>query len=121
MWWHRRAIHDDSFPAFTGLLISGILLSLANSWDHYWLFQLPVLGWAIYQEWNLGTSRLRLLWILAAAFLILMKLTRFYGNDTFGRIISGSQTMGMIMLWLWLLWRVWFAPRATRPEAVPAP
>ena len=106
MRWHRRAIRDDTFPAFVGLLIAGLLLSLSTSWDHYWLFELPVLGWAIRQEWTSVESRLRLLWILAASFLFLMKLTRFYGNDPFGRMISGSQTVGMIMLWVWLLWRV---------------
>jgi len=121
MWWYRRAMNDASFPAFVGLLIAGILLSLSTSWEHYWLWALPVLGWAIHEEWTRGESRFRLLWILAASFLCLMKLTRFYVDNPLGRLITGSHTTGMIMLWMWLLWRIRkFAATPERNSASPS-
>jgi hypothetical protein len=67
---------------------------------------LPVIGWAIHDEWVRNKSVLRLLWVLGAGFLCLMKLTHFYTDDWFGRIITGNQTIGLLMLWLWLMWRV---------------
>jgi hypothetical protein len=106
IWLHRRAIDEHSFPAFAGLLMSGLLLSLANAWDHYWLFVLPVIGWAIHDEWTHDRSLLRVLWVLGAGFLCLMKLTHFYSDDWLGRIITGYQTVGLLMLWVWLLWRI---------------
>ncbi|MCX6600298.1 MAG: glycosyltransferase family 87 protein [bacterium] len=115
MWWHRRAIREDSFAAFAGLLMSGMILSLPTSWDHYWLWLLPVLGWALYEEWTAGDSRLRLIWILVSGFLFVTKLTRFYVETELGRLMTGSQTVGMLMLWMWLVWRVRRAAQVAAP------
>ncbi|MBK6766255.1 MAG: DUF2029 domain-containing protein [bacterium] len=103
---YRAGYSRGSFPAFAGVLMAGIMLAMSNSWEHYWLWLLPVLGWAIHEEWTHNESHFRLYWILIASFFFLMKLTRFYTESDPGRIISGSQTVGMIMLWLWLFYRV---------------
>ncbi len=103
---YRNGYSRASFPAYIGLLLAGIMLSLSTSWEHYWLWLLPVLGWAIHEEWTLNESRFRLYWILITSFFFLMKLTRFYQDSDLGRIMSGSQTVGMLMLWLWLFYRV---------------
>ncbi len=116
MWRYRQRLNDQSFPAFAGVLIAGIILSLSTSWDHYWLFELPVLGWAINEEWTRDESRFRLGWILGASFLFLMKLTRFYVDTPLGRVITGSQTMGMVMLWLWLFWWIREKAKIARPD-----
>lgn len=108
--WRTRGRIESNFIPASGLLISGILLALATAWEHYWLWTLPVLAWAIhsvYKEEQWGFSQW---WIAGTAFLMLMKLTRFYSDDLFGRIMSGSQTMGMIGLWLWLIWRSFQVP-----------
>lgn len=102
----RSGYNRDTFPAYAGILLAGIMLSLSTAWEHYWLWLLPVLGWAIHDEWTQNESRFRLYWILIASFFFLMKLTRFYQGSDLGRIMSGSQTTGMIMLWLWLFYRV---------------
>lgn len=102
----RKGYNKVSFPAYAGLLLAGIVLSLSTSWEHYWLWLLPVLGWAIHEEWTNNESRFRLYWIFIASFFFLMKLTRFYQESDLGRIVSGSQCIGMLMLWFWLFYRV---------------
>ncbi|MBI5058483.1 DUF2029 domain-containing protein [candidate division KSB1 bacterium] len=87
-----------------GLVMGAVLLLLPTSWEHYWLWMLPVLGWAIHREWcrqrHSATSAVLL---GVAAFFFLMKLTRCYGESMLGRLISGSQTIGLTLLVLWLL------------------
>ena len=102
----RNKINEQNFLLFIGVLLAGILLACANSWEHYWLFCLPVLGWAIREVWREGRIGWPQLWIALAAFFYLMKLTRFYTDTDFGRLTSGSQTVGMLMLWGWLMWRL---------------
>ncbi|MCL4304855.1 DUF2029 domain-containing protein [bacterium] len=109
----RRGYDKESFPAFAGLLLSGTLLALPTAWEHYWLWMLPVLGWALHEEWTHNESRFRLTWILIASIFFLTKLTRFYDETDVGRVFSGSQCVGMIMLWFWLLHRIRRTVRCT--------
>ena len=67
----------------------------------------PVVGMAINEVWTRGDRRVWECLLAVAVFLFSMKLISFYGNSTLGRLISGSQTMGMFLLWIWLLRRVW--------------
>lgn len=87
-------------------VLSGLLLAVWTSWEHYWLFCLSVLGWAIRDVWTEGRIGRSQYWIAVTAFFFLMKLTRFYTDTDLGRIASGTQTIGMLMLWLWLIWRL---------------
>lgn len=102
LWLVRKNIQAN-FIAAVGVLICGMLLALTNAWEHYWLWALPVLGWAIANAFFAKTWGLQQVWIAGTAFFFLMKLTRFYTDDSLGRIITGSHTIGMIGLWLWLL------------------
>jgi hypothetical protein len=106
IWLQRVHITERTMPLYMGFFFAGILLSIANAWEHYWLFCLPVLGWAIRDVWNEGKLGFSQLWMAGTAFFYLMKLTRFYMDSSFGRIATGSQTVGMLMLWLWLIWRL---------------
>ena len=90
--------------------MTGILLGMPNSWEHYWLFVLPALGWALYETWRRGDSRSWEAWLGIAAFLMIMKLTRLYGENSFGRFASGSQMAGLAMFWVWLV-RRWLSGR----------
>ena len=110
LWLKRAQIRQAAFPASAGLLMSGILLGMPNSWEHYWLFVLPVLGWAIHETWFQRDRRFWEFWLAVAAFLFLMKLTHFYGDSVTGRIASGSQTVGMLLFWIWLIRRVLVLP-----------
>ncbi len=111
-----------------GLMISGLLLALPVTWEHYYLFVLPALGALLYKEWRRVTdpaspsgasprrrnqeqsAGIRIEWqtvlLAAAAFFFLMKLTRFYADDPFGRFFSGSQCLGLILFWIYCLKRV---------------
>jgi hypothetical protein len=105
-WRTRTNQFASEFEVRIVFILSGLLLVVSTSWEHYWLFCLPVLAWAIYEVWTerrLGWSQF---WIAATAFFFLMKLTRFYTDTPFGRLASGSQTIGMFMLWGWLIWRL---------------
>jgi hypothetical protein len=102
----HRQIGDAIAPA-AGLLMSGLLLSLPVVWDHYLLFVLPALGWAIHEVWTRGDSSFWEWWLVAAVFFFTMKLTHFYGDGPFGSILSGSQLFGLILFWIWLVRRVW--------------
>jgi hypothetical protein len=112
VWRSRRWVTPETSPLFHGLVMSGVLLSLANAWEHYWLFCLPLVGLAIREVWH-GGHAFQWAWIGIMAFLYLMKLTRFYADHLPGRIASGSQAAAMLMLWMWLLWRVRRAPSLT--------
>ncbi len=105
LWKMRGKLTSERFPLSVGLVLSGTLLSVPTAWEHYWLFVLPVLGWAIYREWHQGDSIVTLLWLLGAAFFFLMKLTRFYTPSEWGRIATGSQTVGLILFWAWMVYR----------------
>jgi hypothetical protein len=107
LWKTRGELSENHVALSSGLLLSGILLSVPISWEHYWLFVLPCLGWAIRDVWLHGDRRFWELWLAAAAFFFTMKLTHFYGDTVFGQVMSGSQTVGMILLWIWFMRRVW--------------
>jgi hypothetical protein len=85
--------------------MAGMVLGMPNAWEHYWLFVLPVLGWAICETWQHQDRRFWEIWLAFAAFFFVMKLTRFYGDSWMGRWMSGSQTVGLLMLWVWLMRR----------------
>ncbi|MBK8128494.1 MAG: DUF2029 domain-containing protein [bacterium] len=92
----RTAVH----PALEyGLLLSGLLLALPVTWEHYYLFTLPPLGVLIFQAWQSGRRDWMTYLLAVAAFFFTMKLTRFYGETTVGKIISGSQCIGLILFW----------------------
>ena len=102
-----RCIREQ--PALSvGLLMSAVLLSVPNAWEHYWIFVLPSLGWAIYTAAQKRDNWIWELWLGAASFLFLMKLTRFtYADTLFSNIMSGSQTAGLLLLWIWFLRHAW--------------
>ncbi len=116
--WKLRARRDDTlFMPRAGLILSATILILPVAWEHYWLFVLPTLGWAICDVWLRGDRRFWELWLAAATFFFTMKLTHFYGDSMFGEIMSGSQTLGMLLLWIWFVRRAWLlmANRRTEP------
>ena len=114
LWRRRRERRDGLFIPRAGIVICGILLVLPVAWEHYWLFALPALGWAIHQVWTKRDARFWELWLAAAAFFCIIKLNRFYGDDWFGSIVSGNHTIGLLMLWIWFVRRQWNpAPNAS--------
>lgn len=119
--WVKRKFADEDCAPQLGLLSSGIVLSLSVAWEHYWLFVLPPLGWAIYETWTRGDKRFWELWLAVATFFFTMKLTRFYGDAPIQGIITGSQSLGMILLWAWFLRRVWNSPGHVKLNAVALP
>lgn len=110
LWKRRGLLTRDRLPLSAGLLLAGVMLAIPTAWEHYWLFVLPSLGWAVHHTWRQGDRRFWEFWLAAATFLFLMKLTHFYGDSFFGRLASGSQTMGMIMFWVWCLRRFQYGP-----------
>jgi hypothetical protein len=105
LWTIRYRIFGREFALAAGLLLSGVHLALPVMWEHYWVFVLPTLGWAIHDAWQKRDSRFWNVWLAVAAFFFLMKLTHFYGDSTVGEILSGSQMWGMLLLWVWFLRR----------------
>ncbi len=106
--WRSRSHIERDFNPMTGLLLSGLILALASSWEHYWLWILPIIAWALHHEFSAEIKlNLSLFVIFFAAFFILMKLTHFYTESPLGRLASGSQTMGLFLLWIWLLQFFW--------------
>ena len=101
LWRARRNIAADAHVPLTGLVMSGIILAIPMAWEHYWMFVLPAVGWAIHESWTRGDRRGWELWLALATFFFTMKLTHFYNDSLFGRVMSGSQTMGMLMVWIW--------------------
>ncbi|MCC6477474.1 DUF2029 domain-containing protein [bacterium] len=94
------------FAIEQGLMISGLLLALPVAWEHYFLFALPPLAIAIWDEWKRGRLDFKSALLAVAAFFFTMKLTRFYGDSDFGRLMSGSQCFGLILFWAYLVMRV---------------
>lgn len=90
----------------SGLLISGLLLALPVSWEYYYMYALPPLGVFVYSEWKRGRIDFQSVLLVAAAFFFTMKLTRFYTDDPVGKIISGSQCFGLILMWVYCILRV---------------
>ncbi|MFH1010438.1 MAG: glycosyltransferase family 87 protein [bacterium] len=108
LWRIRGHLTGGQLAISGGLVLSTIRLLLPNAWEHYWLFVLPSLGWAIYETVRHRDARFWEILLSIASFFFLMKLTHFYFFDTlFSRIMSGSQTIGMLLLWVWLLRRAW--------------
>jgi hypothetical protein len=121
-WLTRRADHERAFAARIGLVGCGILLALPVAWEHYWMFLLPVLGWAVHYVWVNRDQRFWEMWLAAAAFFFTMKLTRFYGNWPVRAFMSGSQMWGMLLLWVWLMRWSWRARKdqvTSKAEIVP--
>jgi hypothetical protein len=114
LWRHRGTLLSEHLPVSAGLVLSAVMLAIPTAWEHYWLFVLPSLGWALYETWQNGDERFWELWLALAAFLFIMKLTHFYGESIAGRIASGSQTVGMILFWIWCVRRV-FLPLVPEP------
>lgn len=106
LWRIKSYCTGEQLALSSGLLLSAIFLCVPNAWEHYWLFVLPSLGWAIYTTIQKRDKIFWELWLGAASFFFLMKLTRFYYADTlFSDIISGSQMFGLLLLWIWFLRR----------------
>jgi len=121
LWKIRRLPLTEHLPVSAGIILSAVLLSLPTAWEHYWLFVLPPLGWMIHTEWRRGRLDLRAMWAAAAAFLFTMKLTHFYYADTlFSRLMSGSQTAGLLMLWIWLIGQAWILAKSGSTESLKA-
>jgi alpha-1,2-mannosyltransferase len=99
----------EHLPLSVGLGTGALLLVIPVSWEHYGLFVLPAAGWAVYRVWMERDAKFWELWLAAAVFLFTMKLTRFYGDGALGRLVSGSQALGLLLLC------VWFMRRLARP------
>jgi hypothetical protein len=110
LWRKRQRLLGDDLALSAGLLLSGLHLALPIMWEHYWIFLLPPLAWALRRVWLFGKWDFWDLELFTAAFFFLMKLTRFYGDDTLGLIMTGSQTWGMFLLWIWFLHALWNLP-----------
>jgi hypothetical protein len=103
-----------------GLMLSGLMLALPVTWEHYFLFALPAFGTLIYAEWQRVVSvaergrprpaGIRVEWpailLAVATFFFTMKLTRFYADDPVGKIISGSQCFGLILFWIYCIFEI---------------
>ncbi len=114
LWRMRNRLLGENVMLSVGLLLSGVHLALPVMWEHYWVFVLPVLGWALREVWLHGDNRFWKWWLGAAAFFFLMKLTRFYGDSVFGEIMSGTQMWGMFLLWIWFVRRAWLSVNAAQ-------
>ena len=103
--WQNR---DRELPLAleNGLMMSGLMLSLPVTWEHYYMFAFPALGALIYNEWKRGRIDSRALLLAAATFFFTMKLTRFYTEDPVGKVISGSQCFGLILFWIYCIQEV---------------
>lgn len=104
LWVHRNS--ELPFSLENGLMISGLLLSLPVTWEHYFLFVLPALGALLYSEWRRGRVDTQSILLIAAAFFFTMKLTRFYSDSGVGKIVSGSQCFGLILFWVYCVKRL---------------
>jgi alpha-1,2-mannosyltransferase len=105
LWKCRKIERHGMDTAQAGLLVLALFLATAVFWIHYLIYVLPVLAFAVYHEWFMNGNRWGRVLTLAASILIMGKLTHFYGGDIFGRIFSGSYTIGAFLLWLWCaLW-----------------
>jgi hypothetical protein len=119
LWIRRRDLVDEHFTAAIGLLMCGVMLSLPFVWNYYFVLPLPVLGWAIYASWQAGARKFWSIWLGIAAFFFCVRLYRFYDDTVIGSFFSGSHTIGLLMLWGWLIQRVLGASGTSggRPEA----
>lgn len=108
LWRIRGQLTGEQLALASGLLLSAVLLSVPNAWEHYWLFVLPSLGWTIYETMRYRDARFWEIWLAITTFFFLTKLTRFgYADTLFSRTMSGSQTFGMLLLWVWFMRRAW--------------
>ncbi|MDD5087581.1 MAG: glycosyltransferase family 87 protein [bacterium] len=105
LWGTRASWQSHRSTLGLGLLLAGLHLALPVMWEHYWIILLPPLAWAIRETWMHGDRPFWLAWLVAAVFFFTMKLTRFYGDDLFGQLASGSQSLGMLLFWVWLVRR----------------
>ena len=106
LWRVRGRCPDEDFAPQAGLLLSGLILCLGIAWEHYWVFVLPALGWAIREVWQGRDTPAGRILLTCAAFFFLAPLRPFYDLDDYGRLFSGSHTAGMILLWIWFVRRV---------------
>jgi hypothetical protein len=122
LWFRRHALTEEHFTAAIGLLMCGVMLSLPFVWNYYFVFLLPVLGWAIYVSWQAGARKFWSVWLGIAAFFFCMRLHRLYNDTVIGSFFSASHTIGLLMLWGWLIQRVLGArkPRSEDAETAQA-
>lgn len=108
LWRLRGRLVGELMALSSGLVLSTLLLLIPNAWEHYWIYVLPSLGWAIYETAHSRDARFWEIWLAIATFFFLTKLTRFgYADTLFSRTMSGSQTFGMLLLWVWFIRRAW--------------
>jgi hypothetical protein len=104
----RGQLTTDRLALSSGLVLATVMLTVPNAWEHYWIFVLPSLGWAIYETARRRDARFWEIWLGVASFFFLMKLTRFgYADTLLSQAMSGSQTFGMLLLWIWFVRRAW--------------
>ena len=115
--WYSRKL-SLPFALENGLVISGVLLALPVTWEHYFLFAMPALGALIYTEWQRGKVDLQSVLLIAAAFFFSMKLTRFCTDDPVGKIISGSQCLGLILFWIYCVLQIAAERGRPRPAGI---
>jgi hypothetical protein len=121
MWKYRGELTRGKLAWAAGLILSAVMLSVTTAWEHYWLFILPTLAWAFYEAWTQGEERAWRIWLYAAAFFFLTKLTHFIYEDTLiAKIISGSHTLGLLMLWIWSVRRAFRRPVSQMKTVVAA-
>jgi hypothetical protein len=118
LWPLRGSLHREHLPLAAGLGMGALLLVLPVSWEHYGLFVLPVAGWAVYRVWMERDAKFWEFWLAAAVFLFTMKLTHFYGDSAFGRLVSGSQAFGLVLLCVWFVRRLRGSLRAFQSPGV---
>jgi hypothetical protein len=106
LWPRRGSLLREQLPLSVGLGMGALLLVIPVSWEHYGLFVLPAVGWAVYRVWMERDAKFWELWLAAAVFFFTMKLTRFYGDSALGRIVSGSQALGLLLLCVWFVRRL---------------
>jgi alpha-1,2-mannosyltransferase len=108
LWRLKDHLVTEQLALSSGLVLSAVLLSVPTAWEHYWIFVLPSLVWAIYETVQRRDAGMWEIWLGVASFFFLMKLTHFsYADTLFSKLMSGSQTFGMLLLWIWLLRRAW--------------
>lgn len=113
LWPLRGSLLREHLPVSVGLGTGALLLVIPISWEHYGLFVLPAAGWAVYRVWTERDARFWELWLAAAVFFFTMKLTRFYGDGALGRLVSGSQALGLVLLCVWFVRRISSPRRAS--------
>jgi hypothetical protein len=99
----RRVPHDVVFPAAIGLVLCSLLLTLPFAWSYYLMVLLPVLAWGLLETLNESWWSMERWCVWLSTFLICVRLFHFYGDTPFRSFLTGSHTLGVIILWGWLI------------------